>query len=404
MRTDIQKNYNTYQADLQRLREVNPYFAELIEDVRNHYPHSCRYRLSEGRAIIEAVLETGCARLIKEGPDVGRNPEMLWKLADHMKKNPDRIQSSFGLNGLGYFYRACYQMGFIGPEFDNYRIAIREHLRHRCTLGNFLNGEFEVSKNPYSIKYSRSPLPALVTIKKYRGAYLQDLTIRHFEMLRHKLTRTREDVTFIVNEVGVWMDRQGHRIDSVAEMTASRLQQAINQIRKKYKDKRRVDAMRYVFDIYQLAITENPDYPFFADSYLWSREMVFDFNVPMQLCRGYELVPIGSTSKFPPYKKVLFCFERRHRPFAGAHRFSVIACDFSSIKTDFYRSVIINYAAQNYGKGLSFRGWNREKRKQAIRTSDTSAKKRRRHFVHISSASLLLQKHGIAISEQQRWS
>lgn len=336
----------TYDALLERIDEHSAFLAELIKKVRAYNRNISRhpFGFAEGRALMTALLETGTASLIMKSEDVDNHPELLWILADHMKKDPDRERSGIALTGLAWFYKTLFGMGLIGSRFDDYRIAITDHLHRSSVFVSFLRDSYESSETTFTIQYDPHMKSALVSVS-YRGSYLQDITIRHFGMARRKWRRSKDDVSFIVHEAGAWMDNQGEPINSCEELTATRLQETIDHFIDTYKGHRREDALRYVFDIYQLAITDNPDYPFFEDSYLWRREMVFDLTLPMKLAQGYQFVPLGSSDN-PPHEKVLFLLDASERKFSNTHRFSVIACDYSSVRTDHYRSIIVNYAAE----------------------------------------------------------
>lgn len=362
---DITGLTKTYATLLEKVSQESPFMANHIEEVRKVNRHKQYFGLSEGRAFMEALLNTGTAGTITEGQDIGRNPELLWTLAGYMRNDPDPEKSAVGLHGLASFYKTSFEMGFIGPEFDNYRLAMRDHVRKRGLLREFLENEFERVEDTYTITYARGLFSAIVTLH-YRGHYLQDITVRHFDTTRRKTMRSKNHVAFIVHEAGAWLDAQGEPINSHRDLTAKRLQQAIDHYREVYSGDRLCDALRYLFDIYKLAITENPEYAFFADSYLWCKEMVFDFQLPMELARGYQIVPSGITEMTPPYEKVLFCFQHKARKFANSHRFSALACDFSMVKTDLYRSIVINFGAQNecrhFNSPRSFFPWLEERK------------------------------------------
>ncbi|MCR5827557.1 MAG: hypothetical protein K6G53_03985 [Bacteroidales bacterium] len=365
----------TYAALLKKLRRRNAFLAEHVDYVRNHNQSKQRFALAHGRVMIEAMLATRSIDKIQEGNDLGRHPELFWELADYMKCKMSKKQSAIGLDGLATLYEYSYTMGYIGEEFDEHRLPIREHLRQWSFMKAFFRNGFERSDLTHLVKYRKTARGAFVTVK-YRGAYLQDITLRHFEVARRKNLRSRDYVQFVINDAGAWLDGLGDPINTVEDLTTTKWSQAISHFKIAYEGARRCDALRYLFDIYQLAITENPDHNFFSDSYLWCREMVFDFHLPYQLAHGYELVPVGTADIYPAYEKVIFVFDKRYYKIANSHRLALMAHDYSSIKTEYYRLIIINYGAHNSCKRVEnvlFFQWL-EQRKMNSGTYETNLK------------------------------
>lgn len=340
----------TYDAVRSDMATKNPFLADIIEQTRERFKnYRGHFGYHEAKAMFRGFEATGAVEYIKGMSDFDKHAELFWQLCDYFKQEQKDGIGTRGLNAVRVFYHDLNKRKVFSETFAKADKSPLDHLK-RGDLSVFLKGEFENSEDTFIINYQKEAKTYLLALN-FKSKTIQHAALKAIEISRRRSERCKDDMV-IAKESESWFGERPEEIQDYTDFNARRLVDAMDIVRSKYEGKRLLKAMNFLFDMYAALIREHPKYDFFKDSYLWNSQIVLDQRVPIQMCHGYKMVVMGRESNLPGYEKILFCANNMDRLSANGHRFGMHACDLSSIKTEYYRMILVNYGAAKFSVGI----------------------------------------------------